>query len=166
MAYRISELEGRFAVARLDRNAAVPSWVAGSLTSVTRTREELSIICPEDAVPGDVRAERGFVAFKVEGPLDFSTVGLLAGLTGPLAAAKISVVAFSTYDTDYLLVKAASRAATRSSNDRSGARETKSTPHQRSRPSRGRSSDGDGKSATPSKPGMAANEPSRVQRRP
>ncbi len=113
MTFKVSELKGRYAVARLERDDAVPAWVEGALTSVTRTRHELSIICPEDAVPAGVRCERGFVAFMVEGPIDFSTVGLLASMTAPMAAADISVVAFSTYDTDYLMVPAAKRSRAR-----------------------------------------------------
>ena len=102
-------LPERFAVVRLAADAAVPEWAqgAGALVSVTRTADELSIVCPEAAVPTDLPAQRGFRGLRVRGPLDFSVVGVLASLAGPLAAAGVSLFALSTYDTDYLLVRAA-----------------------------------------------------------
>jgi hypothetical protein len=73
--------------------------------SITRTADELSVICPESTVPPEAVVERGWRALKVEGPLEFSMAGVLADLTGPLAEASISVFALSTYDTDYLLIR-------------------------------------------------------------
>jgi len=75
------------------------------VNSVTRTPRELSIVCDDEAVPSDVLSERGFRALVIEGQLDFSLTGVLAAVASPLAAAKISLFAFSTYDTDYVLVK-------------------------------------------------------------
>ena len=75
------------------------------MTSVTRTPRELSIVCDEARIPPDVLCERGFRALVIEGPLAFSLTGILAAVVSPLAAAKISVFAFSTYDTDYVMVK-------------------------------------------------------------
>ena len=72
---------------------------------MTRTAEELSIVCDDAAVPSDVRAERDFAVFRVAGTIDFSVVGLLATLTRALADAGVSVFALSTFDTDYLLVR-------------------------------------------------------------
>ncbi|MBP7691278.1 MAG: ACT domain-containing protein [Anaerolineales bacterium] len=108
----LSVLPGRWAVCRLPAEAPVPDWaLAGAWFSVTRTADELSIVCAEEAAPAVVAAERGWRAVKVAGPLDFSLVGILAALTGPLALAGVSVFAVSTYDTDYLLVKAAQLSA-------------------------------------------------------
>ncbi len=100
-------IRGRFAVCRLDPGAAVPGWAldAGPLVSITRTEDELSIVAPEEAVPSEVQAERGWDAIRVVGTLDFSMIGVLAGLTGALAQAGVSVFAVSTYDTDILLVR-------------------------------------------------------------
>ncbi|HEY0836909.1 MAG TPA: ACT domain-containing protein [Azospirillum sp.] len=97
------------AVARLEaRQEGIPAWVDWTepLVSVTRTAEELSVVCPEHRVPEGVRAERGWRAFKVDGPLDFALTGILAGLAAPLADAGVSIFALSTFDTDYLLVRA------------------------------------------------------------
>ncbi|MBI1354865.1 MAG: ACT domain-containing protein [Acidobacteria bacterium] len=103
---KLQPLEGELAVCRLESHEAVPSWAAGGpLVAVTRTAEELSIVCAAAGVPEGVRAERGWRALCVAGTLDFALVGVLAGLTAPLAQAGISVFAVSTFDTDYLLVK-------------------------------------------------------------
>lgn len=95
-----------FAVYRLEPGAVVPApSLEASFFSVTRTSEELSVVCPEADAPSDIRAERGFRLFRVLGPLDFSLVGVLASLLSPLAEAQVSVFAVSTHDTDYVLVR-------------------------------------------------------------
>ena len=102
----LSIMPDRFAVCRLDSSMDIASWgVKGDSFSVTKTKEELSIVCLESNVPPHIQAEKGWRAFKVEGPLDFSLTGILASLAQPLAQAKISIFAISTYDTDYLLIK-------------------------------------------------------------
>jgi uncharacterized protein len=105
MQLRISILPDRLAVCRLDPGAEIPSWPRGTFTSVTRTSDELSILCDDDAVPEDVRAERGWRALKVEGPIPFEMTGVAAALVAPLAEARISVFLLATFDTDYLLLK-------------------------------------------------------------
>jgi uncharacterized protein len=97
----------QLAVARLDAGDAIPSWgtEGTEFFSVTRTRDELSIVCEESKVPAEVKAERGWRCLKVEGPLDFGLTGILSSLAQPLAEAKISIFAISTFDTDYILVK-------------------------------------------------------------
>ncbi len=97
---------GHFAVCRFDPQEAAPDWVfEGDFFSVTRTVEELSVVCREDIVPEGLRSEAGWACLKVEGPLDLSLTGVMASLAVPLAEAGISIFAVSTYDTDYLLVK-------------------------------------------------------------
>ncbi len=78
----------------------------GPFFSATRTSEELSIICEEAAVPEAVKADKGWALLKLHGPIPFDATGVLSSLTGPLAEAGIPVFAISTFDTDYLLVKA------------------------------------------------------------
>jgi hypothetical protein len=98
-------MPGELAVVRLDPGAEVPDWAKpGSFSSVTRTAQELSIVCPEAQVPASAKAQRGFRCLQVEGPLAFTQVGVLASLVAPLAEAGISLFTISTYDTDYLLV--------------------------------------------------------------
>jgi len=92
-------------VCRLAPDADLPAWaMANAFCSITRTREELSIVAVEDRVPAGVRAEGTWRALKVAGPTPFSAVGILTSLAVPLARAGISVFAISTFDTDYLLV--------------------------------------------------------------
>jgi hypothetical protein len=108
---RVTVLPETLAICRLAPDAEGPAWARGGFCSLTRTGEELSIVCPGDSVPADVRAEHGFRALKVCGPLDFSLTGVLASLAVPLARAGISIFALSTYDTDYILVRGEQLAA-------------------------------------------------------
>lgn len=98
----------RYAFSRLDPGAPVPEWFgAGEFSTLSRTPDELSICCEEARVPRDVRSERGFRLLRLMGPIDFSEVGVIAGIAGPLAAAGISLVPIGTFDTDYILVREA-----------------------------------------------------------
>ena len=101
----LARIPGRFAIARLPPDAPIPAWVTGALTSITRTADELSIVCDDDAVPNGIYAVRDFAAIRVLGTIDFGVVGVLAAMTRALADAAVSVFAFSTFDTDYLLVR-------------------------------------------------------------
>jgi hypothetical protein len=99
-------LNDTFAVCRLDAGAVVPDWAwTGEVACVTRTRDELSLVCRQDLVPGEVRREAGWRCLKVKGPLDFSLTGVFARIAQPLADAGISLFAVMTYDTDYVMVK-------------------------------------------------------------
>ena len=106
--HQLTLLPNSFAICRLDANAGVPTWATtGEFLSITRTADELSIVCLQSLLPDGVQCERDWRCFKLAGPIPFSTVGVLASLVQPLAEAGISVFAISTFDTDYLLVKAA-----------------------------------------------------------
>ena len=103
----LSLTKERLTVCRLAPDAAIPAWAtgAGSFVSITRTTEELSIVCRESAAPAGIKQEPGWCAFKVEGPLDFGLTGVLASLAAPLAQAEISFFSLATFNTDYVLVK-------------------------------------------------------------
>jgi uncharacterized protein len=104
---KLEWLPGHYAVCRLNPDDEFPAWAAsGDFVTITRTKDELSIIVEESCVPGDVRCERGFVAMRIVGVVDFALTGILARLTSALAAAKIPVLAIGTFDTDFLLVRA------------------------------------------------------------
>lgn len=95
-----------WAVAQLPAGAFVPAWAGGhDFVSVTHAADEISIVCPVDAVPEEIKAERGWALFKVQGPLDFSQAGVLASLAVALADAGVPILALGTYLTDYFLVK-------------------------------------------------------------
>jgi len=103
---KLSILPEVFAICRLKKDAPFPDWaLAGSFSSLTRTEEEFSVVCPQDNLPEGITSEKGWRGLKVEGVLDFSQVGVLTSLTAPLAQAGISILAISTYQTDYLMVK-------------------------------------------------------------
>ena len=97
---------GLYCICRLGPGEPLPAWTApAAFCSVTRTPEELSVVCDQDVVPAPIEADRGWRLLRVQGRLDFSLVGVLAGLTTTLANANVTVFALSTYDTDYLLVR-------------------------------------------------------------
>ena len=99
-------LAARFAICRLRPGDEIPAWaLGGSFASISRSSEELSVVCEEEAVPRGVEHQGGWRALKVRGPLDPALVGVLASLALPLARAKVSLFAVSTFDTDYLLVR-------------------------------------------------------------
>jgi len=130
--FTLTLLPDRLAICRMLADAAIPTWAtaalaAGSFGAVTRTRDELSVVCAQDHVPyatsddatsgsdsdarGDapnagLRVDADWRAFRVEGPFAFTVVGVLATLATALAEANVSLFAISTFDTDYLLVKA------------------------------------------------------------
>lgn len=99
-------LPGEYAVCRLGPDVPLPAWAdGGGFAALTRTAEELSLIRPAEVVPDGVRSERGWRLLKFEGPFAFDETGILASVLAPLAAAGIGILATSTFDTDYLLVK-------------------------------------------------------------
>lgn len=104
--YELVVLRSDFVICRLGADAVIPAWIdGGKFWSVSRTPEELSIVCEEGNIPAGIEAESGFSCLEVVGPLEFSMVGVLATLTAALADRDISVFAISTFLTDYLLVR-------------------------------------------------------------
>jgi len=105
--HRLALLTEKLCVCRLDPKSTLPGWTLMNtgFFSITKTADELSVVCPESCVPPEVRHEGIFRCLKIEGPLDFSLVGVLAPIAGLLAKAKISIFTISTYDTDYIMVK-------------------------------------------------------------
>jgi hypothetical protein len=103
---RVLRVPGRFAVCRLSPDDVVPSWANGpGFLSITRTDDELSIVCEDAAVPRRTECMRGYVAMRVEGTLPPELVGVLVALAKPLADAGIPILAIGTHDTDYVLVR-------------------------------------------------------------
>ncbi len=103
---KFRQLPGSFAICRLAPGASLPqlNWAA-PFVSVTRTTDELSIVCPADQAPAGAKSESPWTCFKLEGPFPFSLTGILASFLDPLAANSIPVFAVATFDTDYVLVK-------------------------------------------------------------
>jgi uncharacterized protein len=104
----LSLLEGRFAVVQLEPKSPVPAWaLEGEFFTVTRTSEELSIVCLESNVPSNsnVQLERDWACLKLQGPFEFSLTGILLSVIEPLAKVNVGIFAISTFNTDYVLVK-------------------------------------------------------------
>lgn len=73
---------------------------------IGRTDEEKSLVCITDDVPANVTEhDDGWRAFRIEGTLDFSLIGILSKISSLLAEHKIGIFAVSTYNTDYILTK-------------------------------------------------------------
>lgn len=104
---RFRALPERYAICRLDPNVAIPDWALrpAELTSITRTTEELSIVCPVSHVPPNSKSDAGWIALKLEGPFPFSMTGVLASFINPLSGNGIPIFAIATFDTDYVLIK-------------------------------------------------------------
>ncbi|HEY0001461.1 MAG TPA: ACT domain-containing protein [Actinoplanes sp.] len=102
-------LPEEYAVCRLPAGSPIPASLSNgpddkSVISLSWAPDELSIICPTDRVPADAVADTAWRCLRVVGPLDLALTGVLASLIGPLADARVNIVTFSTYTTDYLLV--------------------------------------------------------------
>jgi hypothetical protein len=101
-------LPDTLAICRLPAAAALPPWAIGQVAflTVSRTPDELSITAVQSVVPPGTRCERDYRALRVRGTLPPDLVGILLSIADPLARAGLAIFAISTYDTDYVLVKA------------------------------------------------------------
>jgi hypothetical protein len=110
---QLRTLPESYAIVRLQPGSELPDWVdKGPFRSVTRTANEVSVVCRDHDVPAGESAERGFTLLEVIGPLDFSLTGVAASLVVPLAEAEIPMFLISTFETDYVLVRSADLART------------------------------------------------------
>jgi len=105
-SFVISVLKDDYKVCRLNAFEGIPDGVLDTpLSSITRTAEELSIVCPNSVAPDQLKSEQKWKCLKIHGPLGFDEVGIISSLTKILADVDISVFVLSTFDTDYILVK-------------------------------------------------------------
>jgi hypothetical protein len=97
---------GPYAIVRLAADASVPEWASkGEFASVTRTTEELSIVCPAGNLPREIDVQHHWICLKLEGPFPFSQTGVLLSFIEPLSSNGVPIFAISTYDTDYVLIQ-------------------------------------------------------------
>jgi uncharacterized protein len=107
IALDLDLMPGDCAICRWPPSEALPAWVQqGGFVSITRTPTELSAVCAVESVPAGTVCEGPWRTFAVRGPLDLALTGVMASLAVPLADAGVSMFAVSTYDTDYVLVRA------------------------------------------------------------
>lgn len=104
MNLKMKVLDGKYGVCRLNPNEKV-DWEIDGFYSITMTQDELSVVCTEKCIPQNIKYEGNWRVLKVEGPLDFSLIGILSFISSILAEKGISIFAISTFDTDYILVK-------------------------------------------------------------
>ncbi|WP_449536337.1 ACT domain-containing protein [Ferdinandcohnia sp. Marseille-Q9671] len=106
---KLKMLDSTFSVVKFPPTESIPLWALQSdVFSITRTEEELSIVCHSECLPKNEvfkHMEDDWKCIKVEGILDFSLTGILSSLASTLAENKISIFAISTFNTDYLLIK-------------------------------------------------------------
>jgi len=96
-------IEHDFSVCKLSDAADV---AGGAFSFLSVTDEEISLVCPSKDVPQSaLLRDGGWNAFRIQGVLDFSLIGILAEISGILAERKIGIFAVSTYNTDYIFVK-------------------------------------------------------------
>lgn len=101
-------LKDEYSIYRLNRDSPIPEWIYDSdFYSVTRTSDELSIICkPVDLILGiDIKIDNHWRILKINGVLDLSLIGVIAAVSTILQENKIPIFTISTFDTDYVLVK-------------------------------------------------------------
>lgn len=103
---RFRMLTGPYAIVRLGADATVPGWASkGEFTSITRTAEELSVVCHAENLPREVNTQHHWMCLKLEGPFPFSMTGVLLSFIEPLSTNGVPIFAISTYDTDYVLIQ-------------------------------------------------------------
>ena len=106
MGLTLTILENRYSIHRFSPESPVPEKVFHcDFYTVSRTDEELSIVCDSAIGLEAPESEKDWRIIKVVGPLDFSLTGILAKISAALADAEVSIFALSTFDTDYILVK-------------------------------------------------------------
>jgi len=102
MKLKFRYLPGKFEVCRLPADGTIPAWSQiGSLFSITRTNQELSVVCPEESVPPQQACEGGWICLKLEGPFSFSEVGILAAFIDPLRDEGVPI--FCDFDVQHRL---------------------------------------------------------------
>jgi uncharacterized protein len=103
---KFRQLPGPYAIVRFASDTPVPDWATkGEFASITRTPDELSIVCPADNLPPNVDSPHHWICLKLEGPFPFELTGVLLSFIEPLSKNGVPIFAISTYDTDYVLIQ-------------------------------------------------------------
>ncbi|MFN7260037.1 MAG: ACT domain-containing protein [Cyclobacteriaceae bacterium] len=101
-------LPNRFAVCQLDMVKPLPNWVfSSSFYTVSKTADELAVVCEEDLVQDEIVKSVGWRLLKINAVLDLSLTGITAQFSTALAKAGVNLSVIATYNTDYILVEEA-----------------------------------------------------------
>ncbi|MBN1997847.1 ACT domain-containing protein [candidate division KSB1 bacterium] len=99
-------LNDEFGIIKLARNERIPQWfINNDIYTLTRTEKELTLVCPSRSIPNKVKFDGNSRCLKVEGTFNFDEIGIIASIAHTLAQNNISIFVFSSYDTDYILIK-------------------------------------------------------------
>ena len=103
---RLKRLTGIYSVCRLDPSAPIPAWADGEgFVSISRSDDELSIVCRAERAPDEVKQDSGWACYKFVGPFAFDETGIVSSVIGPLSDASIGIFVVSTFDGDHILIK-------------------------------------------------------------
>lgn len=99
-------LQAEYALSRLNADEAIPEWAfQSSFYSISKTTDELSVVCESKFVPGHVKSNKGWRILKIDAIMDLSLTGITAEFSTVLAEAGINLCVVATYDTDYILIQ-------------------------------------------------------------
>lgn len=117
----LKALTGGYAIARLQNDAPLPPWADGDgFVSISRTEDELSIVCLSERIPDGTQIDEGWICFKFQGPFAFGQTGIVLSVVQPLSTNGMGIFVVSTFDGDHLLVKQADAEKARSTLLRAG----------------------------------------------
>jgi len=107
MKLKLVILKDKYAIHRFDADTNIPEWIDNSdFYSLTKTADELSIVAKQsDSIAESPVINKDWKILKIQGPLDFSLVGIIAEISRILKEINITIFTISTFDTDYILVK-------------------------------------------------------------
>ena len=106
LKFSLSILPEKLGICHFAERGPIPVWAQDiNFCSITRTKTELSIVCPQEEIPGGVLVEKDWRAFRLDGDFGLESVGVIAALAKPLADAGISIFNVSTYETNYVMVE-------------------------------------------------------------
>ena len=99
-------MNGVFSLCRLAPKDTIPKWAAlSSFYTISKTNDELSIVCESKYVPASVKQDGNWSLLKIAAVLDLSLTGITAKFSTALADAGVNLCVIATYETDYILVK-------------------------------------------------------------
>ncbi|HEV7327498.1 MAG TPA: ACT domain-containing protein [Bosea sp. (in: a-proteobacteria)] len=117
----LKALTGGYAIARLQNDAPLPPWADGDgFVSISRTEDELSIVCLSERIPDGIQIDEGWICFKFQGPFALGQTGIVLSVVQPLSTNGMGIFVVSTFDGDHLLVKQADAEKARSTLLRAG----------------------------------------------
>lgn len=101
-------LDEEYSLCRLEAGSSISEWaLESSFYTITKTDDELSVVCESRLVPADVKQDGEWKLLKIAAVLDLSLTGITARFSTALANAGVNLCVIATYDTDYIMVKSA-----------------------------------------------------------